>query len=118
MEKPNKLTNFYPIKLPESAVSLHSHWPHYQYTVEQNGTRCSCMWFNGSKNAVPQLHPVTLTWTFCVELPVQRLFLRNAEDLGLIVFGGDSTDAYVHYPVPNKTYLAIDDSYADYYKET
>ena len=50
-------------------------------------------------------------------MPVQRLFLGIAADLGLTIFGGDATDAYAHSPAPSETYLAIDDAYADWYKE-
>ena len=38
-------------------------------------------------------------------------------DLGLTVFGGDATDAYTRYPAPNNTYLAVDDAYAEWYKD-
>ena len=41
---------------------------------------------NGSTNAVPQLYVVDFTWSYCVELPVQRLFLRITVDLGLSMF--------------------------------
>ena len=49
----------------------------------------------------------------CVELPVQRLFLGIAADIGLTIFGGDATDAYAHSSALNETYLAIDDAYSD-----
>ena len=71
---------------------------------------------NGSKNAAPQLHAVASTWSSCVELPVQHLFLSIAVDLNLIVFGGDATDTYAYAPAPNHTFLAIDEAYADWYK--
>ena len=73
---------------------------------------------NGSKKAAPQLHAVASTWSSCVELPVQRIFLCIAVDLGLTVYGGDATDAYAHSPAPNDTYIEIDDAYADWYKDT
>ena len=73
---------------------------------------------NSSKKAAPQLHAVASTWSSCVELPVQRIFLGIAADLGLTVYGGDATDAYAHSLAPNDTYLAIDDAYADWYKDT
>ena len=72
---------------------------------------------NGSKNAAPQLHAVTSTWSSSVELPVQRLFLGIAADLGLTIFGGDATDAYAHLPTPSETYLVINDDYPDQYKD-
>ena len=71
---------------------------------------------NGSKNAAPQLHAVASTWSSCVELPVHRLFLGIADDLGLTIFGGDATDAYDHSLAPSETYLAIDAAYSAWYK--
>ena len=70
---------------------------------------------NGSKKAVPQLHAVASTWSSCVELPVQRLFMGLCADMGLTIYGGDATDAYAHSPAPTDTYLAVDDAYADWY---
>ena len=75
------------------------------------------MCYNGSKNATPQLHTVASTWSSYDKLPVQRIFLGIAADLGLTVYGGDATDVYAHSPAPNDTYLAIDDAYADLYKD-
>ena len=76
------------------------------------------MYCNGSKKAALQLHVVASTWSSCVELPVQRVFLGIEADLGLTVFDGDATDAYAHSPAPSDTYLAIDDAYADWDKDT
>ena len=45
------------------------------------------------------------------------MFLGIAADSGLTVFGGDTTDAYAHFPAPIETYLVIDDAYADWYKD-
>ena len=64
----------------------------------------------------PQLHAVASTWSSCVSLPIQRLFLGMCADLGLVVYGGDATDAYAHSPTPNDTYLSIDAAYADWYE--
>ena len=70
-----------------------------------------------SKKAAPQLHAVASTWSSCVELPVQHVFLGIAADLYLTVYGSNATDAYAHSPAPSDTYLAIDDAYADWYKD-
>ena len=70
---------------------------------------------NGSKASAPQLHAVPSTWLSCVSLPIQRLFLGICADLGLVIYGGDATDAYARSPAPNDTYLTIDDAYADWY---
>lgn len=69
--------------------------------------------YNGSKNASPQLHAVESTWSSCVELLVQLMFLGISADLGFTIFGGDTTDAYEHSPASNETYLASDDAYYD-----
>ena len=37
-------------------------------------------------------------------------------DLGLVIYGGDVTDAYAHSLAPNATYLAVDQAYADWYE--
>ena len=37
-------------------------------------------------------------------------------DLGLIMYGGDCTDAYAHSLVPNDTYLSINNAYANWYE--
>ena len=70
---------------------------------------------NGSKKAAPQLHAVVSTWSSCVELLVQRLFLGICANAGLAIYGGDKTDAYAHSPAPNDTYLQVDDVYAEWY---
>ena len=38
--------------------------------------------------------------------------------LRLKVFGGDATNAYAYSLAPSQSYLAIDDAYADWYKES
>ena len=70
---------------------------------------------NGSKKAVPQLHAVASTWTLCEEIPVQRLFMGLCADMRLTIYGGDATDAYAHLPAPSDTYLAVNDTYPDWY---
>ena len=72
---------------------------------------------NGFKKAAPELHAVASTWSSCVELPVQQVFFVIAADLGLTVYGGDATDAYAHSPAPSDTHVAIDNAYADWYKD-
>ena len=60
--------------------------PHWQYSVKRSGVQCSRMCCDGSKQAAPQLHTVASTWSSCVELPVQRVFLGIAANLGLTIF--------------------------------
>ena len=61
-----------PLLMPNNGIIMRSHW---QYKMKRDGTRRSRMCFNGSKNAVPNLHAIASTWSSCVHLPVQRLFL-------------------------------------------
>lgn len=98
---------------PENATILHPHW---QYLVKQNGVHRSQMCCNRSKNSVPQLYVVASTWSSCVLLPIQRLFLRICTDLGLVNYGVDATDAYTHSPAPNTTFLSINEAYAAWCK--
>ena len=51
------------------------------------------------------------TWSSCVELPVQIIFLGILPDLWNTIYGGDTTDTYTHDPAPNDTYLMVDDAY-------
>ena len=99
--------------LPENATILRPHW---QYLVKRSGVRRSQMCCNGSKNSASQLHAVASTWSSCVSLPIQRIFLGMCADLGLVIYGGDATDAYAHSPAPSATFLSIDDAYATWYK--
>ena len=70
---------------------------------------------NGSKKAILQLYPVASTWFSCVKLPVQQLFLSICANAGLTIYSSDATEAYVHSPAPNDTYLQVDDAYAEWY---
>ena len=82
--------------------------------MKRDGTRRSRICCNGSKEAVPHLHAIASTWSSCVELPVQRLFLGISAVLELDIYGSDVTDAYAHsntHEIP--TFLKIDDAYAD-----
>ena len=58
-----------------------------------------------------------MTYSSCVEHPIQRLLFALAAHLNLKVYGGDAKDAYGHSPRPEtSTYVTIDDQYADWYK--
>ena len=73
---------------------------------------------NGSKKAAPRLHAVASTWSSCVEFLIQRLLLGICTNSELIVFAGDTMDAYAHSHAPNDTYLVIKNAYAEWYKDT
>ena len=58
------------------------------------------------------------TWSSCVELLIQRLFIGLSAQKGLCMYGGDTHDAYVHAPTPEMmTHLTIDDAYFEWFKE-
>ena len=99
--------------LHKEAIILRPHW---QYVVKRNGVRRSRMCCNGSKRAAPQLHAVASTWSSCVELPIQRMFLGMCADINLIVWGLDCVDAYAHACSPSDTYLAVNEAYAEWYE--
>ena len=92
--------------------------PHWQYHIKRCGTRRARLCCNGSKYAAPLLHELALTYSSCVEHPIQRLFFAIAASLNLKVYGGDAKDAFAHSPGPEmNTYLSIDDAYADWYEQ-
>ena len=44
-----------------------------------------------------------------------EFFIGLCADIGLNIYGGNATDAYVNPPAPSDTYLAIDGAYKDWY---
>ena len=75
-------------------------------------------WCNRSKFAAPLLYAMVSTWSLCVELPIQQLFIGLAAQKGLCMYSGDDRDAYAHAPAPEIiTHLIIDDAYFEWYKE-
>ena len=58
-----------------------------------------------------------LTYSSCVEHPIQRLFLAISANLDLKLYGGDAKDAFAHSSAPSvPTFVTIDDQYSDWYK--
>ena len=71
---------------------------------------------HGSKCAAPILHALALTYSSCIEHPIQRLFFSLASQFNKFVYGGDAKDAYAHFPGSHiKTYMAINDAYAEWH---
>ena len=102
-----------PITLPETAIIMRPHW---QYKLKRSGVRRSRMCCNGSKKAAPTLHVVASTWSSCLELPIQRMFLGISAALNMTIYGGDVLDAYTHAnsgDIP--TYLAVDEPYEEWW---
>ena len=102
-----------PVLLPKDAVILRAHW---QYAVKRSGVRRLRLCCNGSKYAAPQLHAMANTWSSCVMLPVQQLFLGLAAANGLKIYGSNVKGAHAHSDKPIvATYLAIDDACFKWY---
>ena len=58
------------------------------------------------------------TWSSCVELSIQRLFIGLCTYRILCIYGGDASAAYAHAPTHTvMTHLTIDDTYVGWYKE-
>ena len=82
--------------------------------------RRSRQYYNGSKFTAPLLHAMVSTWSSCVELPIQCLFIALAAQKGLCMYRGDARDTYAHAPAPAPemmTHLTIDDAYVEWYKK-
>ena len=106
---------FSPITLPRDAVILRPYW---NYVVKRSGVRRSRQCCNGSKFAAPLLHAMVSTWSSCVELPIQQLFIGLFAQKDLCMYDGDARDTYTHAPAHEMmTHLTIDDTYIEWYKE-
>ena len=73
-----------PQAMKPNAVVLRPHW---QYAVKRDGTRRSRQCCDGSERAAPKLRQMVSTWSSCVELPIQRLFLGIAASKSLKLYG-------------------------------
>ena len=93
--------------LDKDAIILRPHW---NYTIKKDGTRRSRLCGDGSKRAAPKLHDVAATWSSCVELPIQRMFLAICALKNLQIYGADVVDAYSHSPAEEETYLKVDNA--------
>ena len=58
------------------------------------------------------------TWSSCVELPIQCLFIGFYAQKGLCMYSDNGCDVYAHVPAPEvMIHLTIDDAYFEWYKE-
>ena len=100
--------------LDQNTVILRPHW---QYHIKQCGTRRAHLCCNGSKYTAPLLHELALTYSTCVEHPIQRLFFAIEANLNL-KYRDDAKDAFAYSPGPKMNkHLAIDDAYAEWYEQ-
>ena len=72
---------------------------------------------NGSKKVIQQLHAVASTWSSCIELPIQHLFLGIFADAGLTIYDGNVMNVYTHSPVLKNTYLQVEEAYAEWCRD-
>ena len=86
-----------PIRKPPGAIVLHPHW---QYSIKQDGTRCSRNCCDGSPQSAPLLHGIASTCSSCVEQPALCLFFALAACKNYQVYGGGAQDAHAHSPLP------------------
>lgn len=101
--------------LDRNAIILRPHW---QYHIKRCGTRRARQCCNGSKQAAPILHALAMTYSSCVEHPIQRLFFAISAQLNLKIYGGDAKDAFAHSPGPAvPTYMSIDDAFSKWYED-
>ena len=89
-----------PYTLPRNTVILQPHW---NYVVKRSRVRQSRQCYNGSKIAAPLLHAMVSTWSSCLELPIQRLFIGLCAQKGLCMYD-DAHDTYAHAPAPPRTH--------------
>ena len=80
-----------PITLPKTSIILRPYW---NYVAKRSGVCWSRQCCNGLKNAAPQFHAMTSTWSSCVELSIQSLYLSLCASQCLVLYGSDSCDAY------------------------
>ena len=95
-----------PIALPldQNTIILRPNW---QYHIKRCSNRRVRLCYNGSKYAALLLHELALTYSSCVEHPIQRLFFAIAANLNLKVYGGDAKGIFAHSPGPKmNAYLA------------
>jgi len=103
-----------PVRKPPSAIVLRPHW---QFSIQRDGTRRSRNCCDGSPRSAPLLHDIASTCSSCVEQPAHQLFFALAARENYRVYGGDAQDAYAHSPPPETpTFVSIDDAYTDWHE--
>jgi hypothetical protein len=102
-----------PVDPPRNATVLGPQWTS---RIKTNGTRRSQLCADGSKRAAPHLYHSTDTFASSLEQPMWRMFVALCVALGLLIYGGDVTDACAHAPGPTKpTFMSWDDDMAEWW---
>ena len=103
-----------PIDPPKNVIFLRTYW---QYSININGTIRYRQCYDGSKIASTILRELNLTYSTCVEHPLQRLFLAIDFHLDPHIYGGYVSDVFLHIPVPYvPTFVSIDEQFSDWYR--
>jgi len=101
-----------PVRKPPGAIVLRPHW---QCSINRDGTRRSCNCCDGSPQSAPLPHGIASTHSSCVKQPAQRLFFALAPRENYRVCGSDAQDAHAHSPPPETpTFVSIDNTHADW----
>lgn len=117
LEQFNDLRMFGESMLPtKDAMVLRIHW---NYMFRRTGKRRCRLYCDGSEREAPALRAMALTYSSCVEHPIQRLFLSLAAKENFLIYGGDAKDAYAHSPASDKlkTFVKVDDAFCEWYKD-
>ena len=84
-----------PATLDPNAIILNPMW---QCAVKRDGSQQSRLCCNESKRAAPVLHAIASTWSSCVKMLIQQLFLALCPAEGHKIHGADVQDAHTHMP--------------------
>jgi hypothetical protein len=102
-----------PVDPPRHATVLRPQWTS---RIKTNGTQGSWLYADGSKHAAPHLCHGTDTVASSLEQPMWRMFVALCAALGLLICGGDVTDAHAHALGPSKpTFMCWDDAKAEWW---
>ena len=85
--------------------------------IKTDGTRKVRACADGSIRSAPWLRSFINTYSSCIEMPCQRLFLALAAAMGYVLTVADTSNAFQQAPPPPyPCYLRIDEAYQDWYK--
>ena len=84
----------------------------WQYHVKRDGQRRTQQCCNSLKSVSPILYALVKTYSSCILHPIQCQFLALAAKQNYWLFGGDTKDAFDHFPAPEvPTFMMIDNQY-------
>ena len=103
-----------PIDAPNNSIFLRTHW---KCDIKRNGNLRARQFYGESKKAASMIRKLALTYSSCVEHPVQKIFLAIAAHLDLRICGGDAYGAFTHIPGPYVLpFVSINNQFSGYYR--